>query len=211
MHLKWLMLFSLGLFALQASAEQSVVIDAQAIGDQTDATSTAVNAPAQAETPAVSAGDANRERILKSGKMSPKQKHALDMAALSDSNEQAGNDFLAANKAKHGVVSLPSGVQYKILHAGKGKKKPTDASVISCFYQGTLIDGTNFDKSDAKKTATLNVAGLLPGLKEAVKLMSTGAKWQIIVPPQLGYGNRGNRVIGPNAVLIYDMEIIAIK
>ncbi|MFA6971919.1 MAG: FKBP-type peptidyl-prolyl cis-trans isomerase [Gallionella sp.] len=211
MNLKWLMLFSLGLFALQASAEQSVVIDAQAIDEQTDTTGADVNTTAQAETPAVSPGDANRERVLKGGKMSPKQKHELAKAALSESNQQTGNDFLAANKARQGVVSLPSGVQYKILIAGKGKKKPTEASVILCRYQGGLIDGTVFEKSDAKKPATLNVIGLLPGLKEAVKLMSTGSKWQIVVPPQLGYGDRGNRVIGPNAVLIYEMEIITIK
>lgn len=205
MNLKWTMLFSLGLFALSASAEQPVVIDAKAIGDATMS-----EVPAQAPASPKSPADAGKERALKGGKMSPRQRHELDKAALADTNGRAGTDFLAANKARHGVVSLPSGVQYRILIAGKGKKKPTEASVISCRYQGKLIDGTGFEKSDARKPETLNVAGLVPGLKEAVKLMSAGSKWQIVVPPQLAYGSRGNHIVGPNAVLIYDMEIVSV-
>jgi FKBP-type peptidyl-prolyl cis-trans isomerase len=80
-----------------------------------------------------------------------------------------------------------------------------------CRYKGTLIDGSSFDKPDAKKPLTLAVAGLLPGLREAVKLMTTGAKWQIVIPPQLGFGARGSQGVGPNAVLIYDIEIISVK
>jgi FKBP-type peptidyl-prolyl cis-trans isomerase len=209
MNLKWIVLFSLGLLALSANAEQSVVIDAQMIGEQPGAAT--ADAPAQAEAPTETLEDVNKERILKGGKMSPRQKHELDKAALADSNGKAGNDFLVANKARHGVVSLPSGVQYKILKAGKGKNKPSEASVISCRYQGRLIDGTSVEKSDAKKPETLNVVGLLPGLKEAVKLMAAGSKWEIVIPPQLAYGAQGNRVVGPNAVLIYDMEIISIN
>ena len=209
MNLKWIVLFGLGMFALQAHAEQSVVIDARAIGELSGAAQ--ADSTAQAEVLSASPEDANRARVLKGGKMSPKQRREIAMAALADSNKQNGNGFLAANKAKPGVVSLASGVQYKILKAGKGKKKPTDASVVSCRYQGTLIDGTRVEKSDAKTPDVLNVAGLAPGLKEAVKLMAPGSRWQIVIPPQLAYGDRGGRGVGPNAVLIYDMEIVAIK
>ena len=206
MNPKWMLLLGLGLFACQANAEQSVIIDAKAIGELPGA-----NARAQAGVHEMSPEEANREKILRSGKASPRQKRELAMAALANSNKQAEQAFLAANKARPGVVSLPSGVQYKILSAGKGKKKPTDSSVIMCRYQGKLVDGTSFEKSDAGKPEPLNVAGLVPGLKEAVKLMLAGSKWQIVVPPQLAYGERGNRMVGPNAVLTYDMEIVAVN
>lgn len=202
MKKKWIVLFSLGMFALQANAEQSVIIDANAIGEQSGAV--------QSTAPTVPSVDADRERVLKGGKMSPKQKYELAKAALADSNGQAGNNFLVANKAKHGVVILPSGVQYRILQAGKGKKRPTEGSTISCRYQGRLVDGTVVEKSDAKKPEKLKVVGLLPGLQEAVKLMTAGSKWEIVIPPQLAYGAQGNRVVGPNAVLEYDMEIVSI-
>ena len=129
---------------------------------------------------------------------------------MADSNKQAGDNFLAANKAKPGVVTLPSGVQYKILRAGKGMK-PTEDNFVRCRYKGTLIDGSIIDKSDEKKPVSMHVAGFLAGLKEAVMLMPTGSKWEIVIPPQLAYGAFGNRGVGPNAVLIYEMEILGVK
>ena len=207
MKMKWIVLFSLGMFALQANAEQAVVIDAQSIGEapaKTDA-----NAPAQADAQ-TEANEANKEQVLKGGKISPRERAALARAQMADNNKQAGDSFLATNKAKPGVVTLPSGVQYKILRAGKGMK-PTENNFVRCRYKGTLIDGSIIDKSDEKRPVSMHVAGFLAGLKEAVMLMPTGSKWEIVIPPQLAYGAFGNRGVGPNAVLIYDMEILGVK
>jgi FKBP-type peptidyl-prolyl cis-trans isomerase len=209
MKMKFVSLLGICLLALQANAEQSVVIDSQSLGESPAASkaeaSTAVPTDSKAE-----ANAANKEQFLKGGKMSPREKAAVARAEIGNANIQIGADFLASNKAKPGVVSLPSGVQYKVLRAGKGNK-PTEESVVRCRYKGMLIDGTTIDKSDTKKLASLNVKGLLAGLKEAVKLMPTGSKWEIVIPPQLAYGAIGNRGVGPNAVLVYEMEILGIK
>ena len=210
MKLQWVVLLGFGLFVMQASAEESVVIDSKMLGEQPGAATAEVNQPAQVDEAAAPQADANRQRILKGGKMSARQKTAMAKAGKSDRNKLDGAAFLANNKAKQGVVSLPSGVQYKILRASQGKQ-PTDGSVVVCRYRGTLIDGTEFDKPDSKKPASVKVAAFLPGLKEAVKLMSAGSKWQVVVPPHLGYGEAGDRGVAPNAVLIYEMEIISVK
>jgi len=207
MKLKWVVLFSLGVVSLATNADQSTVINAQAIGDQPAAST---NAPAQAATPNKIPAEANRPQLREGARISLREKTALAKAALGDNNLQQGDTFLAANKVKPGVVTLPSGVQYKILSASKGKK-PTENSLIKCRYQGKLIDGTVIDRTDETKPAELNVTGFIPGLKEAIKLMPSGSKWQIVIPPQLAYGDKGNRGVGPNAVLIYDMQIISIK
>jgi FKBP-type peptidyl-prolyl cis-trans isomerase len=217
MKLIWVLLFGLGQLVTQASAEEAVLIDAESLGQQ-QRVPVDGNLPSQIDTgefsqansESLSQADANRERILKGGKMSARQRTAMAKAQTSDTNKQLGEVFLAQNKAKQGVTSLPSGVQYKILRAGSGKT-PTENSMVACRYRGTLIDGATFDKSEAQKTVDLSVSGLMPGLKEAVKLMSVGAKWQIVIPPQLAYGELGDRGVGPNAVLIYDMEIAGIK
>lgn len=209
MKFKSFLMFSLVMMATQASAEEAVVIDSEMLGEQPGAIATEPAAEAPTDAGAVSA-DANKERILKGGKISARQKTAMAKAQISDNNKQQGEVFLAENKAKQGVISLPSGVQYKILRAGSGKN-PSESSVVACRFRGTLIDGTTFDKSDLKKPVALSVSGFLPGLKEAVMTMSAGAKWQIVIPPQLAYGELGDRGVGPNAVLIYDMEIVSIK
>jgi FKBP-type peptidyl-prolyl cis-trans isomerase len=209
--LKWILLFALGSVAMQAGAEQAIVIDAQAIGDAPpSATKEEANVPPQSELPLNEQAIANRERILKSGKMSHRQQAAMHKAEVGDSNKAEGEAFLAANKVKPGVVTLASGLQYKIFKTGKGKKA-TDSNVLICRYQATLIDGTTVDKTEGKQSTAMNVAGLLPGLHEAVKLMPLGSKWQIVIPPQLAYGTLGNRGVGSNAVVIYDLEIVDIK
>jgi len=208
--LKWLVMISLGWFAFQAHAEQSVVIDAQSLGQQSDNSKPSPDTSAPVAVSPVSAVDANSEPNLKNVRISPRQKAEFMKADLLVSNKQEGEAFLSANKLKPGVVVLPSGVQYKIIRPSKGKQ-PSDKSTIVCRYKGTLIDGSSFDKSEAKKPLTLAVSGLLPGLREAIKLMTTGSKWQIVIPPQLGFGVRGSQGVGPNAVLIYDMEIISVK
>jgi UDP-GlcNAc:undecaprenyl-phosphate GlcNAc-1-phosphate transferase len=139
-----------------------------------------------------------------------KQIEATRVAA--ENNKTAGDAFLAENKAKEGVVTLPSGLQYKILKAGDGKT-PTDANTVECQYHGTLIDGTEFDSSYSRgQSATFKLSGVIPGWREALKLMPVGSKWQLFVPPQLAYGERGaGRDIGPNATLIFEVELVGIR
>lgn len=135
---------------------------------------------------------------------------AYRVAALE--NKKKGDVFLDENKKKEGVVALPSGLQYKVLKAGDGRK-PTDADTVEVHYRGTLIDGTEFDGTDAGQPAAFKVkGGVIPGMTEALKLMATGSKWQLFIPPQLAYGERGTgRDIGPNETIVFEVELIAVK
>jgi FKBP-type peptidyl-prolyl cis-trans isomerase FklB len=139
-----------------------------------------------------------------------KQVKARNMAAID--NKKEGDAFREANKKKEGVVTLPNGLQYKILKKGEGKK-PTEADTVEVQYRGTLIDGKEFDSSyRTGKPATFKLSGVIPGWREALKLMPVGSKWQIVVPPELAYGERGAPPdIGPNATLIFEVELLAIK
>ena len=134
------------------------------------------------------------------------------MAQAGDVNKAKGDAFLAANKTKDGVVTLPSGLQYKIVTPGTGPKPgPTDSVV--CNYRGTLIDGTEFDAS-AKHggPATFPVNQVIKGWTEALQLMPVGSKWQLYIPSDLAYGSRGaGGDIGPNSTLIFDIELVSIK
>ncbi len=127
-------------------------------------------------------------------------------------NLKAGEEFLAANKTKEGVVALPSGLQYEILKAGDGRK-PTDADTVEFRYRGTHIDGTEFDNSEQNGQPAIlkKVAEVIPGWREAFKLMSVGSKWQLFIPSQLAYGQRGSGKIGPYETTIYELELVAIK
>ena len=141
------------------------------------------------------------------------QRKAAQAASVAgEENKKAGEAFLAQNKSKEGVVSLPSGLQYKILKAGDGKK-PTEADTVECNYRGTLVNGTEFDSSYRRgQPATFGVTQVIPGWKEALQLMPVGSKWQLFVPPELAYGERGaGREIGPNSTLIFEVELLAIK
>ena len=124
-----------------------------------------------------------------------------------------GETFLAENKTKEGVVTLPSGLQYKILTEGTGPK-PTAADTVVCNYKGTLIDNTEFDSS-AKHggPATFPVSGVIKGWTEALQLMPVGSKWQLFVPSELGYGARGGPggAIGPYSALIFEVELLSIQ
>jgi FKBP-type peptidyl-prolyl cis-trans isomerase len=135
--------------------------------------------------------------------------HAMQM--VSDKNKKAGEDFVAQNAKKDGVVTLPSGLQYKVLKEGDGKKPTIEDSVV-CQYRGTLVDGTEFDSSYKQdKPVTLPIKAVIKGWREALQLMPVGSKWQLAVPPQLGYGERGSGGrIGPNATLVFEMELISI-
>ena len=127
-------------------------------------------------------------------------------------NKKEGDAFLTENKKKDGVVTLSDGLQYKILKAGEGRK-PTDDDTAEVRYRGTLINGTEFDKSSADGAPeTFKVSGVIAGWKEALKLMPVGSKWQLFIPPDLAYGTQGSgRGIGPNATLIFEVELVGIK
>jgi len=135
-----------------------------------------------------------------------------EMKKAGEKNKKEGEAFLASNAKKDGVKTLPSGLQYKVIAAGKGgTPKATDTVEVN--YRGTLIDGTEFDSSYKRgQTATFPVNGVIPGWTEALQLMKVGDKWQLFLPPGLAYGERGaGRDIAPNATLIFEVELLAIK
>ena len=138
--------------------------------------------------------------------------HAEKMRADGEKNKKDGETFLSENKKKDGVVTLPSGLQYKVLTMGKGKK-PTAKDNVTVNYRAMLYDGTEFDNSYKNgQPVVFPVGNILPGISEALKLMPTGSKWQIVIPSELAYGERGNgQQIGPNAVLVFEIELLGIK
>jgi len=132
-------------------------------------------------------------------------------AEVAKKNKAEGEAFLAENKKKEGVKALPSGLQYKVIKAGTGKK-PKSNDMVTVNYRGTLIDGTEFDSSYKRgQPATFQVNGVIPGWTEALQLMEEGAKWQLFIPSNLAYGERGQGPIGPNSTLIFEVELISIQ
>jgi len=133
--------------------------------------------------------------------------------SLAEKNKKEGEAFLAENKKKEGVITLPSGLQYKALKEGTGKT-PTDTDWVKIHFRGSLIDGTVFEdtyKSFGQPVA-FAVNGVFPGWAEALKLMKEGAKWQLFIPPDIGLGERGSgTLIGPNATLIIEVELISVQ
>jgi FKBP-type peptidyl-prolyl cis-trans isomerase len=139
-------------------------------------------------------------------------KMAAAAKAVGDNNKAEGEAFLAANKAKEGVVTLPSGLQYKVLTAGTGEKPTVDSTVV-CQYRVALVDGKEVDSSYKRgQPATLPVKTVVKGWSEALQLMPVGSKWQVVIPPALAYGERGAGAdIGPNATLVVELELVSIK
>jgi FKBP-type peptidyl-prolyl cis-trans isomerases 1 len=139
-------------------------------------------------------------------------KKAETMQKQSEKNKADGEKFLAENAKKAGVKTLPSGLQYKVITPGKGKT-PKASDTVTVHYKGTLIDGTEFDSSYKRgEPASFPVSGVIPGWVEAIQLMKEGAKWQLFIPPNLAYGERGaGRDIGPNATLLFEVELISVK
>jgi FKBP-type peptidyl-prolyl cis-trans isomerase len=138
-------------------------------------------------------------------------KMAAKAQQMGAANKAEGDAFLAANKTKPGVVALPSGLQYKILKAGTGPKPAATDSVV-CNYRGTLINGKQFDASKLGAPVTFPVNGVIKGWTEAVQLMPVGSKWQLFIPPDLAYGDRGaGPDIGPNTTLVFDVELVSIQ
>ena len=140
-----------------------------------------------------------------------RKKQQEKMQAAGAANKKEGDAFLAANKAKEGVVALPSGLQYKILKEGTGPK-PTASDTVVCNYQGTLIDGKEFDSSYKRgQAATFPVGGVIKGWTEALQLMPVGSKWQLFIPADLAYGDRGpSPDIGPDSTLVFEVELLSI-
>jgi len=142
--------------------------------------------------------------------MRKKQQEQMQQAGAASKKE--GEAFLAANKTKDGVVTLPSGLQYKILTPGTGPKPSASDSVV-CNYRGTLINGTEFDSSYKRgEPATFPVSGVIKGWTEALQLMPVGSKWQLFVPSDLAYGERSPAPeIGPDSTLIFEVELVSIQ
>ena len=135
-----------------------------------------------------------------------------ERSAISEKNKTEGAAFLAENGKKEGVVTLPSGLQYKVLNTGTGAK-PKATDIVVTNYKGTLIDGTESDSSYSRgKPAEFPVNKVIAGWTEALQLMETGSKWQLFIPANLAYGEKGYAdVIAPNSVLIFELELISIK
>lgn len=127
-------------------------------------------------------------------------------------NEDKANQWLENNKSKNGIQSLPSGCQYRVIANGDGPK-PSDTSTVLVHYTARLIDGTVFDDSRQRgEPAQFKLDEMIPGWKELVPMMAKGAKWELFIPPQMGYGPQGtgDGTIPGNAVLIFDVELIDI-
>jgi len=140
-----------------------------------------------------------------------RQKNLESMVKATQENKKTGEAFMADFKTKPGVQATPNGLLYKVVRQGSGNK-PVDTDQVEVAYRGALTSGKVFDATPPGKPATLRVASLIPGWKQALAMMSTGSKWQIVVPPLLAYGERGvGSDIGPNEVLVFDLELIAIK
>ena len=139
-------------------------------------------------------------------------KQADERKKMSEKNKKEGETFLAENKKKPGVVTLASGLQYKVIEEGKGKS-PKASDNVTVHYKGTLIDGTEFDSSFRRgQPATFNVSAVIPGWTEALQKMKEGSKWQLFIPSKLAYGEQGaGRAIGPNSTLIFEVELISVK
>jgi FKBP-type peptidyl-prolyl cis-trans isomerase FklB len=155
--------------------------------------------------------DQEAQAVLKEVGTEVQAKEVALMKAMTEKNKADGVAFLAANKSKPDVVTLPSGLQYKIITAGTGPK-PSATDTVVCNYRGTLLDGKEFDSS-AKHNgpATFPVSGVIKGWTEALQLMPVGSKWQLFVPADLAYGDRGaGEDIAPGSTLIFEVELVSI-
>jgi FKBP-type peptidyl-prolyl cis-trans isomerase FklB len=153
------------------------------------------------------------ERTLLTQLQNEMRKKQQELAQVAgEANKKQGIAFLEANKTKEGVVTLPSGLQYKVLQAGNGPK-PAATDTVVCNYRGTLLDNTEFDSSYKRgQPATFPVSGVIKGWTEALQLMPVGSKWQLFIPADLAYGDRGaGGQIGPGSTLIFEVELLSIQ
>jgi FKBP-type peptidyl-prolyl cis-trans isomerase len=151
------------------------------------------------------------EAELEAAFMAMQEKLTAAQAAVAEKNLAACNDYLAKNKAKPGVTVTASGLQYEVIKSGSGPK-PKLTDTVKVHYHGTLIDGTVFDSSvERNEPVEFEVTGVIAGWTEALQLMSVGDKWKLTIPPAIGYGAQGKGRIPPNSVLIFEVELLAIK
>jgi FKBP-type peptidyl-prolyl cis-trans isomerase FklB len=152
-----------------------------------------------------------QKAVLMDLQKSLQAKAEADQQAAAEKNLKAGEAFLAANARKDGVKTTASGLQYKVIKSGTGAT-PKLTDTVKVHYHGTLIDGTVFDSSVQRgEPITFSVQGVIPGWTEALQLMKVGDKWQLFIPAKLAYGERGPGPIGPNSVLIFEVELLGIE
>ncbi len=150
-------------------------------------------------------------QILNEFQRDLQQKQFEKVQEISAKNKQLGEEFLGANKNKEGVVTLESGLQYKVLKEGNGAQ-PGPNDVVKVHYTGSLINGEVFDSSVQRgEPVSFPVNGVISGWTEALQLMPKGSKWQLFIPSDLAYGPNGNRSIGPNETLLFDVELLDIE
>jgi FKBP-type peptidyl-prolyl cis-trans isomerase FklB len=158
-----------------------------------------------------SLNEADREQAFKTFQMEVGAHQMKAAKSAGEKNKKDGEAFLAANKAKPGVKTLPSGIQYLVLKEGSGKQ-PKATDEVTVHYHGTLIDGTVFDSSvNRGEPATFKLNEVIPGWTESVQKMKEGSKWRVFIPSDLAYGARGPAPIGPNAALIFEIELLQVK
>jgi FKBP-type peptidyl-prolyl cis-trans isomerase FklB len=155
--------------------------------------------------------DAEIKRLVSELETQVRQKVIVARKAEGEANQKKSAEFLKSYAAKPGVVALPSGVQYLVVKAGTGPK-PGDASTVLANYRAMLPDGTLFDSSSAGSPASFKVAEVIPGWREALKLMPAGSKWQLAIPAPLAYGERGaGRAVGPQQALLFEVELVEVR
>ncbi len=150
--------------------------------------------------------------VFKTAQQEMQGKQQAAMKPMADKNKSTGSAYLIANKAKAGVQTLPSGLQYKVLTEGSGAS-PKTTDTVTVKYAGTLIDGTKFDSSDTQPGGTVSfpVNGVIPGWTEALQKMKPGSKWQLFIPSDLAYGDAGRPpVIPPASTLLFDVELVKV-
>lgn len=160
--------------------------------------------------PLVSQQEMNKTLVDLKRKIEAEEK--TERKRIAEKNLKEGKEFLARNAKKEGVVTLPSGLQYKVLKEGTGPS-PKANDNVTVHYRGLLIDGTEFDSSYKRaKPAAFRADRVIPGWKEALLLMKAGSKWELFLPPNLAYGERGaGPLIGPNSALTFEVELISVQ
>jgi len=194
-----LLLMSIGTSLKMQGADVDVDLVARAIKDLLSGKETLLNQQEMQDT-------------LRAWQTEMRNKRMEQQKVAGDKNKKEGETFLAENGKKPGVTTLPSGLQYKVLASGTGPM-PTSNDTVRAHYKGTLIDGTEFDSSYSRGTPFVTpVTRVIPGWTEALLKMKVGDKWQLFIPGNLAYGERGMPPkITPNAVLIFEMELLGIE